>query len=95
MVDSRSKGSRRRRRRRAAFAVAAAVLIAAPLVSAYALIHTDNIKTRAAELFGGNVQFDVVIGNPPYQLASDGGTRDIPIYHKFVDAALTLDPSYS
>jgi site-specific DNA-methyltransferase (adenine-specific) len=54
---------------------------------AYAVIHTDNIKTRVAELFGGDMQFDVIIGNPPYQLASDGGTRDIPIYHKFVDAA--------
>lgn len=61
---------------------------------AYALIHTDNIKTRVAELFGGDMQFDVIIGNPPYQLASDGGTRDIPIYHRFVDAALTLDPRY-
>jgi site-specific DNA-methyltransferase (adenine-specific) len=61
---------------------------------AYALIHTDKIKSRVAELFGDDMQFDVIIGNPPYQLASDGGTRDIPIYHKFVDAALTLDPRY-
>ena len=61
---------------------------------AYAFIHTDNIKTRLAELFGGNMQFDVIIGNPPYQLASDGGTRDIPIYHKFVESALALDPKF-
>jgi hypothetical protein len=32
---------------------------------AYAFIHTDDIKTRVAELFGGNMQFDVIIGNPP------------------------------
>ena len=34
---------------------------------AYAFIHTDDIKARVAELFGGDMQFDVIIGNPPYQ----------------------------
>ncbi len=61
---------------------------------AYAFIHTDNIKTRIAEFFGENMQFDVIIGNPPYQLASDGGTRDIPIYNKFVEQAKKLEPRY-
>lgn len=61
---------------------------------AYAFIHTNDIKTRMAELFGGTMQFDVIIGNPPYQLASDGGTRDIPIYNKFVEQAKKLEPRY-
>lgn len=61
---------------------------------AYAFIHTNDIKTRLAEIFGGDMQFDVVIGNPPYQLASDGGTRDIPIYNKFVEQAKKLQPRY-
>ncbi|WP_448811067.1 Eco57I restriction-modification methylase domain-containing protein [Agromyces bauzanensis] len=33
-------------------------------------------------------KFDVVIGNPPYQEEAQGeGTRDTPIYHRFMDAA--------
>jgi Eco57I restriction-modification methylase len=61
---------------------------------AYAFIHTDDIKARIAELFGDFMQFDVIIGNPPYQLASDGGTRDIPIYQHFVEQAKRLEPRY-
>jgi site-specific DNA-methyltransferase (adenine-specific) len=63
---------------------------------AYAFIHTDNIKTRIAELFGGDMQFDVIIGNPPYQLDDGGyGTSAAPIYQLFVEKALDLDPRYA
>jgi hypothetical protein len=63
---------------------------------AYTFIHTDDIKTRLAELFGGDVQFDVIIGNPPYQLDDGGyGTSAAPIYHLFVEKALELDPRYA
>jgi hypothetical protein len=36
-------------------------------------------------------KFDVVIGNPPYQEeAQGGGTRDTPVYHRFMDAAFEV-----
>lgn len=62
---------------------------------AYAFIHTDNIKTRLAEMFGGEMQFDVIIGNPPYQMTGGaGGSSDSSIYHFFVEQALNLDPRF-
>ena len=65
---------------------------------AYAFIHTDDIKTRVVELFGGQMQFDVIIGNPPYQLGDGGGgggASATPIYNLFVEAALSLEPRYA
>ncbi|ASJ89535.1 Eco57I restriction-modification methylase domain-containing protein [Porphyrobacter sp. CACIAM 03H1] len=62
---------------------------------AYAFIHTDNIKVRLGELFGGKMQFDVIIGNPPYQLDDGGhGTSAAPIYQKFVEQAKALEPRF-
>jgi len=64
---------------------------------AYALIHTDDIKTRVRELFGDGMQFDVIIGNPPYQLGDGGGgggASATPIYNLFVEKAIELDPRY-
>jgi len=63
---------------------------------AYAFIHTNDIKARVAELFGGDMQFDVIIGNPPYQLDDGGfGTSAAPIYQMFVEQALALEPRYA
>lgn len=62
---------------------------------AYAFIHSDDMKTRIAELFGGDMQFDVIIGNPPYQMTGGGGgSNDSSIYHLFVEQAMRLEPRY-
>lgn len=65
---------------------------------AYSFIHTDNAKNHIAQIFGPKMQFDVIIGNPPYQLGQSGGDSvggfAMPIYQDFVKAAKSLDPRF-
>ena len=58
---------------------------------AYMFIHTDNTKK-----FFPNMKFDVIVGNPPYQM-EDGGGRDssaISLYHLFVIQAKKMSSRY-
>lgn len=63
---------------------------------AYAFIHTDNIKKKIKVLFGEDMQFDVIIGNPPYQMNDGGGSGSSasPLYHEFIEQAKNLEPRY-
>ncbi len=62
---------------------------------AYGFIHQsgrDSIKEAMT------MKFDVIVGNPPYQLGASGGESTggfaMPIYQKFIEQAISLNPRY-
>lgn len=59
---------------------------------AYGFIHATG-RSAIEEEF--DMKFDVIIGNPPYQMTGGGGgTNDTPLYNLFVDQAKALNPRF-
>lgn len=59
---------------------------------AYGFIHTDGRRQLEEEL---PVKFNVIVGNPPYQMdGGAGGTSASPLYNVFVEQAKALNPDH-
>lgn len=65
-------------------------------------IDNDKVLEHTRKCWGEDMKFDVIIGNPPYQL-NDNGKRVAgaganasasPLYHKFINLARSLRPDY-
>ena len=68
---------------------------------AYEFIHINHLvleRHMQRLFFKGDkkMKFDIIIGNPPYQLNDGGGTGSSagPIYNLFVEQAISLKPKY-
>lgn len=67
------------------------------------LVRGDNRENHAYSFIHGTypteeisaMKFDVIVGNPPYQVSTAGhGAQASTIYHRFVQRAIALDPKY-
>jgi len=59
---------------------------------AYGFIHADGRIKIDKEM---KMKFDVIVGNPPYQMSGGGGgVNDTAIYQLFVEQAIAINPRY-
>ena len=54
---------------------------------AYPLLHEESVFN--------DMKFDLIVGNPPYHIQDSGDTTgSSPIYHKFVQKCIDMEPEY-
>ena len=57
--------------------------------------HAYGFTHKSVREIFGDMNFDVIIGNPPYHLSDSGdSTGSSPIYQTFVEQAIALEPKY-
>ena len=60
--------------------------------NAYAFVHASGREKIKKEM---DMNFDVIVGNPPYQMDADVEGQNItPLYDAFVEQAIALNPRY-
>lgn len=61
----------------------------------YPFIEEQVNHEKIQQIKDGQMKFDVVIGNPPYQIKTNGhGAQAKPIYHRFIEVGKSINPRF-